>query len=508
MQVLSAVQSCNAIQACSAIQPCSGITAIPPIPPAADAFTNTYSVDFDGTDDYATIADANDLSFGNGSTDSTFSITAWVKMDDATGFRILAKTNSDTDAEYIFSTNGVDKLFFYCLDLNNSNRIGSATSGTLTSHEGSWTHVAATYDGSGLWTGITLYINGVSQSVSIDNAGNYTAMHNTNAAVNIGRLQWSSDFFANGKIDEVAILPSELSAGQITAIYNSGAPADLTSYSPTLWTRFEEGAGTSIADSSGNGHTATLTNGPTFSTDVPVYVFTNTRSVELNGTNQYMEANALASAVSSNNVGTFSAWIAPTDASPNTTETIMGFGDANADSKLEIHISGITQTLIRASCSITGTVQWVLSSSDLGWTNGVWHHVTVTHDGSTAKIYIDGVDISASYTVTTDKTKWLTDISGIDTFCVGAIDKNSAVTQYFDGLIDEAAYFSTELSAAQVTAIYNSGVPANLEPYSPVGWYRMGDNDGGTGTTITDQGSAGNDGTLINAPTFSTDVPT
>jgi len=35
----------------------------------------------------------------------------------------------------------------------------------------------------------------------------------------------------------------------------------------------------------------------------------------------------------------------------------------------------------------------------------------------------------------------------------------------------------------------------------------MGDNDGGTGTTITDQGSGGNDGTLINAPTFSTNVP-
>jgi len=75
-------------------------------------------------------------------------------------------------------------------------------------------------------------------------------------------------------------------------------------------------------------------------------------------------------------------------------------------------------------------------------------------------------------------------------------------------LIDEAAYFSTALSAAQITAIYNSGDPANLAPYSPVGWYRMGDNDGGTGTTITDQGSGGNDGTLINAPTFSTNVPT
>ena len=39
------------------------------------------------------------------------------------------------------------------------------------------------------------------------------------------------------------------------------------------------------------------------------------------------------------------------------------------------------------------------------------------------------------------------------------------------------------------------------------GWWRMGDNDNGTGTTITDQGSGSSDGTLVNSPTFSTTVP-
>ena len=35
----------------------------------------------------------------------------------------------------------------------------------------------------------------------------------------------------------------------------------------------------------------------------------------------------------------------------------------------------------------------------------------------------------------------------------------------------------------------------------------MGDNDGGIGTTVTDQGSGGNDATLTNGPKFSTTVP-
>ena len=42
------------------------------------------STSFDGSNDYISIADANNLSFGDGSTDSAFTISAWVKMDDAT----------------------------------------------------------------------------------------------------------------------------------------------------------------------------------------------------------------------------------------------------------------------------------------------------------------------------------------------------------------------------------------------------------------------------------------
>ncbi len=77
----------------------------------------------------------------------------------------------------------------------------------------------------------------------------------------------------------------------------------------------------------------------------------------------------------------------------------------------------------------------------------------------------------------------------------------------FNGLIDEFALINSALSSSDITDIYNSGVAADLTSYSPLGYWRMGDNDGGTGTTITDQGSGGNDGTLTNGPTFSSDVP-
>ena len=79
--------------------------------------------------------------------------------------------------------------------------------------------------------------------------------------------------------------------------------------------------------------------------------------------------------------------------------------------------------------------------------------------------------------------------------------------RYFTGNIDEVAVFSSELSASDVEDIYNSGAPVDLSSYSPASWWRMGDDDGATGTTITNQGSGGNNGTLTNGPTFSTTVP-
>ena len=83
----------------------------------------------------------------------------------------------------------------------------------------------------------------------------------------------------------------------------------------------------------------------------------------------------------------------------------------------------------------------------------------------------------------------------------------SAGWSEFDGEIDEFAVFSSVLSASQIENIYNSGTPDDLSSLSPLGWWRMGDNDGGSGTTITDQGSGGNNGTLTNGATIVSEVP-
>ena len=55
------------------------------------------------------------------------------------------------------------------------------------------------------------------------NGSNFTLSH----ALNLGRHA-SGGYYYDGKIDEVSIFDTDLSASDVTAIYNSGNPTDLT----------------------------------------------------------------------------------------------------------------------------------------------------------------------------------------------------------------------------------------------------------------------------------------
>lgn len=141
--------------------------------------------------------------------------------------------------------------------------------------------------------------------------------------------------------------------------------------------------------------------------------------------------------------------------------------------------------------------------------NGNWHHIAVTYDGSRAasgvNIYFDNSALS----LTIGNNQQPVGTQNTEHFMIGARGKGTTgdFALPFDGNIDEAAYFTTELSASDINTIYGTGVPNDISSLNPVGWWRMGDNDGGTGSTVTDQGSGSNNGTLINSPTFQEDVP-
>ena len=139
--------------------------------------------------------------------------------------------------------------------------------------------------------------------------------------------------------------------------------------------------------------------------------------------------------------------------------------------------------------------------------DGQWHHWVVysdTNDITNSKLYVDGVLQTVNTTSTTGSLEAYTE--GLN---IGG-DKVSS-GNYFEGNIDEFAWFSTELTQSQITTIYNNGVPTDLSSMSGLsGYWRMGDPNGQSSyPTITDDSSNSNNGTMIamSSANIETNVP-
>jgi len=179
---------------------------------------------FDGSNDDIEIADSAHLSFGGTTYDTPFSISAWINMEDATNFRIVSKGTYNSDMEYLFTGNGSDKLALEIYDESVADTYEvAATTAALTDYEGKWIHVCGTYNGVGGTSanaGITLYINGVSQALTLAGNGTYVAMENLTDEVRIGN--YADTQYAQGSIAGIQIFNLELSAAEVKELY-SGA---------------------------------------------------------------------------------------------------------------------------------------------------------------------------------------------------------------------------------------------------------------------------------------------
>jgi hypothetical protein len=187
------------------------------------------SLSFDGTNDFIAIADDDKLSFTDGVDDLPFSISGWVKMDDATSFEVLSKFGpGNSTREWVASVQYNDDLRLYIQDTSGNYALIQSAD-PLTTYEGQWVHLAWTYAGAGpnsanaftaSMDGVSLYVNGV--SVALDAAvysGTYTGMSNTAQPVHLGRVNAT---YADGQIKDVKLFNRELSAAEVTTLYNEG----------------------------------------------------------------------------------------------------------------------------------------------------------------------------------------------------------------------------------------------------------------------------------------------
>jgi len=118
-----------------------------------------------------------------------------------------------------------------------------------------------------------------------------------------------------------------------------------------------------------------------------------------------------------------------------------------------------------------------------------WYHIGFTYDGSMLRLYRDGVEVAS-----TSKSGAIP-ASNV----IGAIGNNDVGlnNRYFDGSIDEVRIYNRGLSGAEMLDHFQ-GIYDDTDP-TIVGLWHL---DEGSGQTASDSSNFGNNGTLVNGPTW------
>ena len=141
-----------------------------------------------------------------------------------------------------------------------------------------------------------------------------------------------------------------------------------------------------------------------------------------------------ANAFDLGNTFTLEAWVKRSSLG---NRTFLSKGDgswvlfSNASNRIVLRRAGVAD-IVASTTTLTDTANW--------------HHIVATKNGSLARIYIDGVDVSGP----------ITDQTLVDNALPLVIGLSGNVT-YWSGGIDEVAVYNTALNATRVQAHYQAG---------------------------------------------------
>ncbi len=233
--------------------------------------------------------------------------------------------------------------------------------------------------------------------------------------------------------------------------------------------------------------------------------FQNTHSTEYDGVDQYCKTDSIYTELDGESNIAFSFWIKPTTLT--NARVICAIGRSAADYRAQQFQVWWYNNRIYWWFSGMGIQA---SSNPSIITVDQWNHVLVTRDSSRAvndkvRIYINGVN-----ELNNENTRYWTNTHLATTGLY--IGKHSGTyASPFLGFIDELAIYKQDM-AAYISEIYSVDGAVDLNNLAtapaPTSWYRF---EAGSGTTLTDSGSGGYNGTLENGLAgnnlFSTDVP-
>ncbi len=384
---------------------------------------------FNGTDNYISVPDNNNLNIGTG---ESFSVSYWIKHDDVLnkGKYIISKyKGSFGEPSYAFGT-GTDGDAYSWFEQTPNN--GIENRGQIELNDGEWHNIIVIFKSG---ESISIYVDGV---LDVSNPTTYTGSIINSLDLTIGCGANLAQFY-QGAIDDIRFYKKALTEKEINEL------AHLIAYYP-----FDENAN----DKSEYGNDGEVF-GAVLTTDRHGM---EEKAYYFDGDNDYILCDSEVGPFG-NDSRTITFW-AKTDVVPNSGEqqnTVLSYGGNIYDGGSRFEV------LINPKCRGVGVD---LSSKYKTWgfdnSDDLWHHYAVVFDNSISdnlsdlKIYADGQIL----------TSVCNDNGG--NIAINTLDEQklnigrlfySGQPRYFRGSIDELRIYDKALSEQEINDLYDSDTP-------------------------------------------------
>lgn len=454
----------------------------------------------------AYLSRADDPDFDVAATDN-YSVSLWFKSDATSNpgstEYLFNKANATTAGYAVYANTSGNLCFAIDDDATWSPDVASCSPGDI--YDNTWHHLVAVRNVTADQT--QLYIDGLLVDSDTDTT---TATLENSLSLYIGDRDGTNngDEF-NGDLDEIKVFRDALSADEVKLLFNANsvtnfgtgireadALADGAGNPPVGYWNFNENTGSTVYDKSGNNVNMTRYGNAAY---VPGKVGSS-MTFDGSETGNTTHASVQTDSYDSQTTGTLCSWVKPYDTGDavqsfvsiaedddgsHTDWMYMGFQPSSNSIFFNLKDNNVTQLTVGA-----GTI-----------TPNEWSHFCITMASTGNSLYLNGAKVtSPTYSVGSASTDvWIDNIAENSTgLSIGCLDGNisivgcSAITQMFEGQIDEVKLWDYALTPAQIAYDYNRG--------APVAWYKL---DECTGTTIYDAAKTANGTATGNNGTWS-----
>ncbi len=328
---------------------------------------------------------------------------------------------------------------------------------TLSSAD-TWYHVVVTRNNSGS----TVYVNGSSVATDSNSMGTYSSSAYQKASIGSNPL-YPAEYF-DGTLDQIRVYNVALTATDVANLYNNETTTTAGTLSfPTGKTAIAtyklDGDGVDISGNySGNEGTNIVYGYDGTETNVEYRFGKYGQAAVFNGSSSRIN---LPVGLGTTGARSNSLWIKVDTFPSSGIDAFFYLGTQSANENYET-ISVTSTSKVKFQQRVGSATDMTAIESSETIIAGNWYHIATTHDGTTAKLYING-DLSKGGSVSFSSYVNNSSLTGN----LGAF---RTLTPSFDGSIDQYRRFHTALSAANVTSLYNEKPEPDTSNFKAVLW--------------------------------------